>query len=98
MSITAMASKGLSHRSLVCNYQDSIRKSVKLDQVIRQLVKRKAIQKHVGKAIVKGNDLDLFIAVLRDTNENVYLAFLETLESTAENVEAHRNLLQLKVV
>lgn len=90
-----MASKRLSHRSLVCNYQDSIRKSVKLDQVTRQLVKRKAIQKHVGKAIVKSNDWDLFIAVLRDTNENVFLAFLETLESTAENVEAHRKLLQL---
>jgi len=90
-----MASKGLSHRSLVCNYQDSIRKSVKLDQVIRQLVKRKAIQKQVGKAIVKANDWDLFIGVLRDTTENVFLAFLETLESTAENVEAHRKLLQL---
>ena len=87
--------KELSHRSLVCNYQDSIRKNVKLEQVVRQLVKRKAIQKHVGKAIAKGNDWDLFIAVLRDTTENVFLAFLEILESTAENVEAHRKLLQL---
>ena len=91
----AARSGGLSHRSLVCNYQHSIRSNVKLDQVVRQLVKQKAIQRHVGNAIRKSEDWDLFIAVLRDTTEDVFFAFLEILESTAESIEAHGKLLKL---
>ena len=91
----AARSGGLSHRSLVCNYQHSIRSNVKLDQVVRQLVKQKAIQRHVGSAIRKNEDWDLFIAVLRDTTEDVFFAFLEILESTAESIEAHGKLLKL---
>ena len=91
----AARSGGLSHRSLVCNYQHSIRSNVKLDQVVRQLVKQKAIQRHVGNAIRKSEDWDLFIAVLRDTTEDVFFAFLEILESTSESIEAHGKLLKL---
>ena len=91
----AARSGGLSHRSLVCNYQHSIRSNVKLDQVVRQLVKQKAIPRHVGNAIRKKEDWDLFIAVLRDTTEDVFFAFLEILESTAESIEAHGKLLKL---
>ena len=88
-------SGGLSHRSIVWNYQHSIRSNVKLDQVVRQLVKQKAIQRHVGNAIRKSEDWDLFIAVLRDTTEDVFFAFLEILESTSESIEAHGKLLKL---
>ena len=91
----AASSGGLSHRSLVCNYQHSIRSNVKLNQVVRQLVKQKAIQRHVGNAIRKREDWDLFIAVLRDTTEDVFFAFLEILESTSESIEAHGKLLKL---
>ena len=88
-------SGGLSHRSIVWNYQHSIRSNVKLDQVVRQLVKQKAIQRHVGNAIRKSEDWDLFIAVLRDSTEDVFFAFLEILESTSESIEAHGKLLKL---
>ena len=86
----------ISHARVLVDWeQHALPNLLKLEKVMPGLVQRKVVPKKLSKGIVKKNDLQTFLGILKVKPIEVFVEFLQALADTFPEYEAHRELVLL---
>ena len=77
-----MASKqGVCHGRVLVDCDHAIKSRLNLEKVVPAMVEKKVFTKKTGKRIRKGQDMELFLAILKGKPFNDFLTFLNVIQS-----------------